>query len=125
MLSLLCEGLVKPLLPAFVESPNKMKVGFWLTISVNLFILNLKPRVFVYKELKNKGWEKIMKLTKNTANLIYNIESIIGNNCYNKQSGFGFGDYIRYPVWAYTTQRTKHQFGKNLDITRNMVLIQI
>lgn len=45
-----------------------------------------------------------MKLTKNTAKLIYNIESIIGNNCYNGQADYGYGDYIRYPVWAYTTQ---------------------
>lgn len=50
-----------------------------------------------------------MKLTKNTANLIYNIESIIGNKCYNGQSDYGYGDYIRYPVWAYTTQQNKTQ----------------
>lgn len=53
-----------------------------------------------------------MKLTKNTANLIYNIESIIGNKCYNGQSDYGYGDYIRYPVWAYITQDKKQVWEK-------------
>jgi hypothetical protein len=65
----------------------------------------------------------LMKLTKNTANLIYNIESIIGNKCYNGQSDYGYGDYIRYPVWAYITQ-DKKQVWENSNIILNMVLIQ-
>lgn len=50
-----------------------------------------------------------MKLTKKTAKLIYDIESIIGNKCYNENAAYGYGDYIRYPVWAYTTQQDKTQ----------------
>lgn len=53
-----------------------------------------------------------MKLTKNTAKLVYNIESIIGSNCYNGQSDYGYGGYIRYPVWAYTKQNKEQVWKK-------------
>ena len=46
-----------------------------------------------------------MKLTKKTINLICDIESIIGNYCWNPNSAYGEGDYIRYPVWANVTKK--------------------
>ena len=92
------------------------KLNGFLVISIENKAVNIMFENFtrminsIYYKDKNLETSNIqetknaLKLTKDIANLIYNIESLIGNKCYNAKSGYGYGDYIRYPVWAYTTQ---------------------
>ena len=57
-----------------------------------------------------------MKLNKKTAKLICDIENIIGNYCWNDNSTYGDGGYIRYPVWAnMTKQETNFELNKKVE----------
>ena len=53
-----------------------------------------------------------MKITKKTARIICDIEHIIGNYCWNDNSAYGNGGYIRYPVWVNRTNKIKNNEGK-------------
>ena len=46
-----------------------------------------------------------MKITRETARLVCDIENIIGNWVWNGQVNYGEGDFIRYPVWINRSQK--------------------
>lgn len=50
-----------------------------------------------------------MKITETTAKLIYDLEYLIGNNCYNPNSYDGYtgeeGKEFRYPVYIYENEK--------------------
>ena len=54
-----------------------------------------------------------MKITTKTTKLICDIEYIIGGYCYNDNSNYGEGGYIRYPVWTcFDSKREDEKTGK-------------
>ena len=57
-----------------------------------------------------------MKLTKKTVELVCELESIVGNQCYNPKSHNGWtgedGAHFRYPVW-YTDKEGTYRETKN------------
>lgn len=67
-----------------------------------------------------------MKINKTTVKIIYDIEEIIGSNCYNSQARRYWndtpGNYIRYPatIWGDKEQTeiysTKYSCLKNKNI---------
>ena len=58
-----------------------------------------------------------MKLNKSTVKLICDIEHIIGSNCWNDNAAYGYGDYIRYPVWAKIAANKTNPYTNTLEKT--------
>lgn len=61
-----------------------------------------------------------MKLDTNIANLITDLEFIIGNECYNPNSYDGYtgeeGCEFRYPVWTHQNDLDKKYYGAIKDL---------
>ncbi|MCM1496447.1 MAG: hypothetical protein NC089_11695 [Bacteroides sp.] len=61
-----------------------------------------------------------MKLDTNIANLITDLEFIIGNECYNPNSYDGYtgeeGCEFRYPVWVHQNDSDKKYYGTIKDL---------